>query len=185
MEKGKHHTRAVTVFAADTARSFSLYPNQEDHMRTASRIMFCFVAAALLAFTPFSASAGNGSAGSVSSAPSLPVVQLKHWQNSATAERHAFLMGFVSMLQLESAWQGKNALPVEQSTATTWMRGLSGVSIPQMDSALNDYIAKHPAAMERSVLETLGRIYVRPKLSQKERDSAAKRYDVLKADFHQ
>lgn len=151
-------------------------------MRTVYRILFCLMAVAVLALAPPAASAQNAS---VSNASSLPMVQLSHWQNSTTQERHAFLMGFVSMVQVESAWQGKNSLPVEQSTTATWMRGLSGVSIQQMDAALNTYIAEHPKAMDKSVIETLGYIYVRPKLSKQERDSAAKRYEVLKAEFAQ
>ena len=152
-------------------------------MRIPYRIMLCCVAA-LLAFSPLSANAAKGVSGdSVSSAPGLSAVQLKHWKNSSTAERRAFLMGFISMAQLEYAWQGKNALPVEQSTAATWMRGLAGVTIPQMDAALNSYIDKYPNAMERTVIETLGRIYVRPKLTDKERDSAARRVDVLKTEY--
>lgn len=152
-------------------------------MRIPYRIMLC-CAAALLAFSPLSAQAAADVRGdTVSSAPTLPVVQLKHWKNSSTPERHAFLMGFVSMAQMEYAWQGKNALPVEQSTAATWMRGLAGVTIPQMDAALNSYIDKYPNAMDRTVIETLGRIYVRPKLTDKERGSAAKRVEVLNTEY--
>lgn len=155
---------------------------RRNHMRIPYRIMLC-CAAALLAFSPFSARAAQDVSGdAVSSVPGLPVVQLKHWKNSSTAERHAFLMGFVSMAQMESAWQGKNALPVEQSTAATWMRGLAGVTIPQMDAALNSYMDKYPNAMDMAVIETLGRIYVRPNLTDKERGRAAKRVETLNTE---
>ena len=154
-------------------------------MRTVCRIMFCFAAVALIAFAPANAQAAqkmDPGTGSVS-AVHFPAVQLKHWKNSTTQERRAFLMGFVSMLELERAWQGKSALPVGQSTVSTWVRGLSGVTIPEMDNALSKYIAENPGAGERTVLETLGRIYVRPKMSSEERDSASKRYDLLKTDL--
>ncbi len=159
--------------------------NQEVHMRKVYGMLFVLGAVALMALTPPAVSAAqslSGKAGSVS-APALPTVTLKMWQNSTTQERRAFLLGFMSMLELEHAWQGKSAMPIEQSTVSTWVRGLAGVSIPDMDNALNAYIAQRPKAVDRSVLEVLGRIYVRPKLSQKERDDAAKRVDVLKADY--
>ncbi len=147
--------------------------------------MLCLAAAALIAFASPATSMGQkvGTVQGSLSSPPLPVVTLDMWKNSTDQERRAFLMGFVSMLEMENAWQGKNPLPVEQSTVSTWVRGISGVTIPDMDGALNDYIARNPKAGDRSVLMVLGRIYVTPKLSRNERDSAAKRYDVLKADF--
>ena len=154
-------------------------------MRTAYRIMFCLAAAALITLTAPAASMAQKAApvqGTVASPP-LPVITLDIWKNSTDQERRAFLMGLVSMLEMENAWQGKNPLPIEQSIVPTWVRGLSGVTIPDMDNALNDYLVKNPKAGDRSVLMVLGRLYVRPKLTHDERDSAAKRYDVLKADF--
>ena len=154
-------------------------------MRTAYRIMFCLAAVALLALTPPALAAGPvKGAGSVS-AIAIPAVQLKHWQNSTVQERRAFLMGFVAMLEMERIWQGKNELAITQSMVPTWSRSLADVSIPQMDNALNEYIQKHPKAMDRTVIDALGRIYIRPALSAKERDDASKRFDMLKADFKQ
>ncbi|SBV99475.1 exported hypothetical protein [uncultured delta proteobacterium] len=157
-------------------------------MRSAYTFMVCLAAAALISFAPPAASAAKDtiatSPGTVS-AISVPAVQLKHWKNSTIQERRAFLMGFVAMLEMEHAWQGKNELPISQSTVSTWVRGLSGVSIPEIDNAVNDYVVANPKAMEMTVIETLGRLYVRPKLSKNEREDAAKRYDVLKASFAQ
>lgn len=155
-------------------------------MRSAYRMMFCFAAVALVALTPLAVSAqGQGKGAGSVSAIAVPAVQLKHWENSTVQERRAFLMGFVSMLEMERAWQGKTEVPITQSTVSTWCRGLTGVTIPEMDNALNEYIKDNPKASERTVIEALGRIYVRPKLSQKERGEAAKRYDVIKAHLGQ
>lgn len=154
-------------------------------MRIPYRIMFCLAAAALVLFAfPATSMARKGlpAQGSVSSPP-LPVITLDVWKNSTDQERRAFLMGVVTVLEMESAWQGKNSLPIEQSIVPTWVRGLSGVTIPEMDNALNEYMLKNPKAGDRSVLMVLGRLYVRPKLSQTERDAAAKHYDALKAGF--
>lgn len=157
-------------------------------MRLMYTFIVCLAATALISFAPPTASAAQDlvsvSSGTVS-AISVPAVQLKHWKDSTVQERHSFLMGFIGMLEIERAWQGKNELPITQSTVSSWCRGLVGVTIPEMDNALNTYIMEHPKAMERTVIETLGRIYVRPKLSKSERDDAAKRYDVLKASVTQ
>ncbi|MCC8194957.1 MAG: hypothetical protein LIP28_09965 [Deltaproteobacteria bacterium] len=152
-------------------------------MRSLYKGMFCFGLCALFAITASVALAQQQRGSGTVSAISVPAVQLKHWKNSTVQERRAFLMGFLSMLEMEHTWQGKDGLAVAQSTVPTWWRGLAGVSIPEMDDALNQYIAAHPNAMDRTVIEALGRIYVRPKLSKNEREDAAKRYDVLKAGF--
>lgn len=151
-------------------------------MRIPYRIMLC-CAAAFLAFSPLTVYAAKDMNGDSISTASLPVVLLKHWKNSSITERHAFLMGFVSMIQMEYAWQGKKPLPVKSSTAASWMRGLDGVTIQKMDTALNDYIDNHPDSMEKTVIEILGRLYVRPKLTDKERDIAAKRVEILKTEY--
>ena len=153
-------------------------------MRTAYQIMFCIAAVTVIAFaSPAAGAEGKGISAEKGAVEYLPVITLKDWQNSTVQERRAFLIGFVSMLQAEYAWQGADVLPVSQSTVSTWMRGLSGVTIPQMELALHDYIAKRPGKLDRSVIEALGRMYVKPKLSKEERAVSEKRVDVLKAQY--
>lgn len=151
-------------------------------MRTVYRLMFCIAAVAVIAFAPPAAGAREqGISAEKGSVDQLPVITLKDWKDSTAPEQRAFLAGLVNMLQMEYAWQGKNELPIGQSTVSTWMRGLSGVTIPQMKLALDEYISKRPEKLDRSVLEALGRIYVKPRLSKEERAISEKRVEELKA----
>jgi len=154
-------------------------------MRLSYRIALCLAATAIVVFTlPFTGTAQTSSRDAADvSAVYFPSVQLKHWQNTPSAERYAFLVGFLSMLEMERAWQGPELLPVNQSTVATWVRGLSSVTLRDMDTAVNQYIATHPNEGERSVVEVLGRIYVRPKMTRAEREMAGARYEQLRPTF--
>ena len=44
-----------------------------------------------------------------------PVVTLQRWQNAEENERYAFLVGFVTMLDIEHSWQGDNPRPSKES----------------------------------------------------------------------
>ncbi|MDL2209311.1 hypothetical protein LJC26_00695 [Desulfovibrio sp. OttesenSCG-928-O18] len=156
-------------------------------MRAVYRTIFSLAAVAVLAFClPVATGAKNivkTTEGGQVSAVYFPAVQLKHWKDSTQQERFAFLAGFVSMLELERSWQGKESLPVTQSIVGTWVRGLSGATLKNMDDAVNKYIAAHPQNLDKSVLEVLGKIYVRPKMTKDEQRLAADRYEKIKVDF--
>lgn len=156
-------------------------------MRTAHRIIFSLAAAALLALClPAAAGARDivkTTNGGEAAAVHFPAVRLKNWKDSSIQERYAFLTGFVSMLEVERVWQGKQVLPITKSTVNTWMRGLSGATIKDMDDALNKYIADNPQNLDRPVVEILGRIYVRPELTKDEQRLAGDRFEKIKADF--
>ena len=110
------------------------------------------------------------------SAVNCPAVRLSHWQNSSEQERFAFLFGLVTMLEVEREWQGSKPLPVNRSTVGTWSRGLAGVTLKAMDTALAEYIAANPDKLDMPVVEALGRIYVRPEMSDSELALARSRY---------
>lgn len=109
-----------------------------------------------------------------------PVVTLQTWQNSTDGERASFLIGFMSMVDIERVWQGTPGLTVAQSTGGMWVKGLRGVSLPQLMKSVSDYITANPGSMNESVLEVLGRIYVAPQLSEAEKKAASARYDAIK-----
>lgn len=109
-----------------------------------------------------------------------PVVTLKTWQDSTENERAAFLIGFMSMVDIERAWQGEPGLSVAQSTTGMWVKGLKGVSLPQLIKSVSDYITANPGSMDESVLEVIGKIYVSPQLSKTEKKAASDRYSVIK-----
>ena len=115
-------------------------------------------------------------------AVSCPAVMLDHWRNSSRDEKLAFLFGFASLLEMEKEWQGKQPLPIRQSIIGSWIRGLDGVTLGQMSDAIDAYAARHPEQMELSVLEVLGSIYVRPKMTQAEMVEAEKRVREIKTE---
>lgn len=113
---------------------------------------------------------------------SLPSVTLSHWKNSSKSERMAFLLGFLTAIEMEKEWQGKKGLPISMSTTRSWVKGLEGINIEQIDKGLDRYIAQHPDEMDAPVLRVLGVMYVRPKLTPVERKDAAERYKQISQD---
>lgn len=156
-------------------------------MPTAHRIIFSLAAIALLSFCLSVAAVAKDIVKTTNSGEAAAVhfsgVQLKHWKESPIQERYAFLAGFVSMLEVERSWQGKNGLPITESTVSTWMRGLSGATIKGMDNALNKYIVDNPKKIDKPVVEVLGLVYVRPKLTKHEQRLAGDRYEKIKVNF--
>jgi hypothetical protein len=115
-------------------------------------------------------------------AVSCPAVMLEHWRNSSRDEKLSFLFGFASLLEMEKEWQGNQPLPIKQSIIGSWIRGLDGVTLGQMSDAIDAYAARHPDQMDLSVLEVLGGIYVRPKMTQAEIVEAEKRVREIKTE---
>lgn len=103
---------------------------------------------------------------------SFKAPQLKDWQNAAENERYAFLVGVVTMFEAEREWQGPKALPITQSTVGLWAKGLVGVTFKDMHDAIDAYIAENPGDMDEQVLTVLGRVYVRPGMSDRQLDQA-------------
>lgn len=109
-----------------------------------------------------------------------PVVTLQNWQDSTQNERAAFLIGFMSMVDIERVWQGTPGLSPAQSTAGMWVKGLKGVSLTQLMITVNEYVKANPASMDESVLEVIGKTYVGPKLGEAEKKAASARYNAIK-----
>lgn len=131
---------------------------------------------------PAAVSAEGLAKDTVRDADAFSPVQLRHWKNSPQNERYAFLIGFFSILELEHAWQGKQALPISQSINSSWVRGLSGKTLQEISAAVDQYYHFNPGAEDTPVVEVIGRIYVKPVLTEAERKAAAARYDKLKAE---
>ncbi len=82
-----------------------------------------------------------------------PVVNLQTWEASTPAERYAFLVGVVNILELEKEWQGRTGiLPMQQSLVGSWVKGLDGVTLKTMHDRVNDYFAKNPTKMDKLVV---------------------------------
>lgn len=110
----------------------------------------------------------------------LPTLTLQDWQASDKNEKLAFLFGIASMIELEKEWQGATPLPISKSLNQSWVRGLDGVSLDTMRRAVDKFAEEHPTLSQMAVLEAVGRIYVRPKLSETERQEASAKVEKIK-----
>ncbi len=115
-----------------------------------------------------------------SSAISCPAVTLQHWKDSSNEERYSFLLGFVTMLELEKEWQGAKPLPIGKSLNNSWVAGLSGVTLRDMAKAVDDFISANPDKLDTQVVAALGHIFIRPKLTEQQLKEANARYTQLK-----
>ena len=97
---------------------------------------------------------------------SAPVVTLKLWQDSSPNERYAFLIGFVSMLELEKEWQGDKPVPFKQSLVHAWVKGLDGITVKDMYMDIENHIKANPTDMNRPVIQVLWDDMVQPKMSE-------------------
>lgn len=109
-----------------------------------------------------------------------PRVTLAHWKASSHDERMSFLLGFVTMLEMERFWQGNKSLNANQSLNGMWARGLSGVTLDQMRASVDQYVVEHPDQEDMSVVGVLAKTYVQPKMTAAERRQADEHYSRLK-----
>ncbi len=110
---------------------------------------------------------------------SYPSFTMNHWKHSSKDEKMAFLFGFISALEMEKEWQGGKFQPIGKSTVGSWVKGLSGMTLDQMRESLDSYIAQNPDKKDANVLEVLGVMYVRPKMTAEERKEAAAHYTKI------
>ena len=139
-----------------------------------SRIFLMFLALGMLVCALPAGAAPNALA--KVDAVECPAVKLKHWQSSTNDEKLSFLFGIATMIEMEKEWQGSKPLPISKSTVGSWVNGLSGVTLGEMRDALDKYIVDHPDEMDRQVMEILGIVFVRPKMSPAMRQEAAEKY---------
>ena len=105
----------------------------------------------------------------------VPLVTLGHWKDSTPGERYAFLIGFVTMLELEKEWQGRvggRIMPFEQSLVESWTIGFANRPLSEIYNGLNQYLAAHPDELDRPVAEVMWFIYVKPRLDDHEQRAA-------------
>lgn len=95
-----------------------------------------------------------------------PIVTLKNWKDANDHERYSFLLGFITAIELEKEWQGKQPLPFSRSLNSSWVKGLSGVPLATLNKRLLDYIEQNPDKLERPVVEVAWFEYVQPVLDK-------------------
>lgn len=94
-------------------------------------------------------------------------VTLQRWQDAGESERYSFLIGFVTMLEIEHSWQGENQLPFKQSLIDSWYQGLQGMSYKDLYNRINNYIASHPDDMQLPLPQVIWFDVVQPKVADK------------------
>lgn len=133
--------------------------------RTAIPVLALFVCLAA-APAPVFGAAPDGAKATAQEASQV-AVSLKTWKDSTEQERYGFLVGFMSMLELEKKWQGEKPLPLKQSLVPSWSRGLSDVTLKQIHDTINEYIAANPGDMDRQVVEVMWFKFAQPKVTEK------------------
>ncbi len=97
------------------------------------------------------------------------LVKMSHWKESRPGQRYAFLIGFMSMLDLENEWQAANEKPLsfKQSLVPSWMNALKTKSLQDIYNGLNDFVEKNPDQLDRPVTEVLWFTFVQPTITEK------------------
>lgn len=99
----------------------------------------------------------------------VPLVTLRHWKDSKPNERYAFLVGMVTMLELEKEWQlrnGKKMLPMRQSLVGSWVNGFENCPLREIYDTINMHIAAHPGDLDMPVAEVLWFDFAQPKVNE-------------------
>lgn len=98
----------------------------------------------------------------------VPLVTLKHWKDSTPGERYSFLIGFVTMLELEKEWQGQDGrelLPFDRSLVGGWVRGFENRPLTEIYNGLNRYITDKPGDLDRPAAEVMWFLFAQPRMS--------------------
>ena len=101
----------------------------------------------------------------------VPLVTLSHWKDSTAGERYAFLIGFVTMLELEKEWQGhggRELLPFGESLIKSWVAGFADRPLTEIYNGINAFISAHPGDLERPVAEVMWFTFIQPRLDEAE-----------------
>ncbi len=86
----------------------------------------------------------------------LPIVTGVHWVDSSHEQKRAFLFGVGNMLEIEQAMAGDDYEAMRgRSIVPVLLEGLSGTSIENIVTALNDFYAVHADQISRPVIEVL------------------------------
>ena len=96
-----------------------------------------------------------------------PTVTLQRWQNATEDERYSFLVGFVTMLDIEHSWQGDNPRPYKESLIDCWYQGLKGTTYKELYAVIENYIAAHPGDLELPLPQVIWFEVVQPKVADK------------------
>jgi hypothetical protein len=98
----------------------------------------------------------------------LEIVNGEHWSNSSLEQKRAFLYGVGNVLEIEEAMAGDNYESMRgRSIVPVLLEGLSGTSIDDMVTQLDQFFTKNPDQKGRSVIGVLYTEMARPNLKNK------------------
>lgn len=98
------------------------------------------------------------------------LVKMSDWKDSGPRQRYAFLVGFMSMLDLENEWQAANnktPLPFKQSLVSSWAQALESKSLQEIYRGLNRYLKENPGQLDKPVTEVMWFTFVQPTIQEK------------------
>lgn len=95
-----------------------------------------------------------------------PLILLRHWQNAEIRERYSFLIGFITMLEMEKSWQGDKPLPLKSSLVNSWSKGFAELTIKQISDSLDEYIAANPKDLDRPLVEVMWFRFAQPHVKE-------------------
>lgn len=91
------------------------------------------------------------------------IAKMSDWQEYGPRLRYAFLIGFVTMLEMENEWQSANKpLAPKQSQISSWSAALKPRSLRDMYRAINNYAKNNPDRLEQKVTEVMWITLVQP-----------------------
>lgn len=93
-------------------------------------------------------------AGPVRAAEPL-VVTGKQWTSASTEQKKAFLIGAVSVVNVEHQFQGDKLPKGRKSVIPTLHQGLAQMTFPQLEQAIDAYYAGKPDALGTPVLHVM------------------------------
>lgn len=110
------------------------------------------------------------------SASDAPAVTLSHWVSSTDSERYAFLLGFVSMVDLERTWQANKPVSLSRSLVRGWSTGFEGMTLGDIDLALQNHARNNPQDLDKPVIQMIWQDVVQPRLSEEMRKEVRNAY---------
>jgi hypothetical protein len=98
-------------------------------------------------------------------AQDLVIVNGEHWMSSSLEQKRAYLFGVGNVLEIEQAMAGDNYQAMrERSIVPVLLDGLSGTSIANIVTQLDEFYSAHSDQIKKPVIEVLYLEMALPKL---------------------
>ena len=136
----------MTTLSAVAQDAGSTYQPERTYMKRLTVLLLPILLAALC----INAWAGQ------ESAADLTIVTGEHWVGASLEQKRAYLFGIGNVLEIEQAMAGDAYQEMRgRSIVPVLLEGLSGVSIADLVTQLDEFYADHPDQIERPVIGVL------------------------------